>query len=228
MAQLLNEHFSRATTIIKQHGGTVNRFIGDSIMAIWGAPLADEKHALNACLAAREMQLDMAKLREDFSQRGLPPIFMRVGIHTGPAIVGNLGAADRFDYTAIGDSVNLASRLEGVNKAYGTEILISNKTANLLEDALPLRQVDRVIVKGKTEAVDIFTFSADATLNQWTTDALRAYWAQRWDDSEAIWRKLLAAHPEDKIASIYLERIAAIRELPPATDWECAVALDKL
>ncbi len=228
VAQLLNEHFSRATTIIKQHGGTVNRFIGDSIMAIWGAPLADEKHALNACLAARNMQLDMAKLREDFSQRGLPPIFMRVGIHTGPAIVGNLGAADRFDYTAIGDSVNLASRLEGVNKAYGTEILISNKTANLLEDALPLRQVDRVIVKGKTEAVDIFTFSADATLNQWTTDALRAYWAQRWDDSEAIWRKLLAAHPEDKIASIYLERIAAIRELPPATDWECAVALDKL
>ena len=228
VAQLLNEHFSRATAIIKQHGGTVNRFIGDAIMAIWGAPLADEKHALNACLAAREMQLDMRKLREEFVQRGLPPIFMRVGIHTGPAIVGNLGAADRFDYTAIGDSVNLAARLEGVNKFFGTEILVSNATVQLLGGALPLRQVDRVIVKGKTEAVDIFTLSDNVQVNQLTAGALQAYRERRWDASEALWRQLLALLPGDRISTLYLERIVAIRELPPAEGWDGAVALDKL
>ena len=228
VAQLLNEHFSRATAIIKRHGGTVNRFIGDAIMAIWGAPLTDEKHALKACLAAREMQLDMQALRIDFSKRGLPPIFMRVGIHTGPAIVGNLGAADRFDYTAIGDSVNLAARLEGVNKLYGTEILVSSVTVQQLGGVLPLRQVDLVIVKGKTEAVQIFTFSENAQVNDLTAEALQAFKEQRWDASEALWQQIKALDPEDTISKLYLTRIAAFREQPPADGWNGAVALDKL
>ncbi|MCY7387559.1 MAG: CHASE2 domain-containing protein [Burkholderiales bacterium] len=228
VAQLLNEHFSRATAIIKRHGGTVNRFIGDAIMAIWGAPLADEKHALSACLAAREMQLDMHDLRADFSTRGLPPIFMRVGVHTGPAIVGNLGAADRFDYTAIGDSVNLAARLEGVNKLYGTEILVSSVTVQQLDGALPLRMVDLVIVKGKTEAVQIFTFSDHAQINERTADALQAYRDQHWDASAALWQQILALAPDDSISSLYLARIAAFREQPPPDGWNGAVALDKL
>ncbi len=228
VTQLLNEHFTRATAIIKQHGGTVNRFIGDAIMAIWGAPLADERHGLNACLAARDMQLDMQKLRDEFVQRGLPPIFMRVGIHTGPAIVGNLGASDRFDYTAIGDSVNLAARLEGVNKFYGTEILVSSATAQLLGGVLPLRPVDRVIVKGKTEAVEIFTVSDHAEVNLLATKALQGYRQQDWDASEELWRQILALLPWDKISSIYLERIAINRAQPPASDWDGSVALDKL
>jgi adenylate cyclase len=153
---------------------------------------------------------------------------MRVGIHTGPAIVGNLGAADRFDYTAIGDSVNLAARLEGVNKAYGTEILVSDKTVHLLEGALPLRQVDRVIVKGKTESVDIFTFCEDEALNQLNADALRAYWAQDWDESEDVWRRLLSKYPGDTISAIYIARIIANRAMPPTEKWDSAVALDKL
>ena len=228
VAQLLNEHFSRATAIIKRYGGTVNRFIGDAIMAIWGAPLADDKHALNACLAARDMQLDMHALRVDFSKRGLPPIYMRVGIHTGPAIVGNLGASDRFDYTAIGDSVNLAARLEGVNKLYGTEILVSSVTVQQMGGALPLRQVDLVIVKGKTEAVEIFTISENEPLNQLTADALQAYREQRWDESEALWHQALALEPGDNISRLYLERIAVFRQQPPAAGWNGAVALDKL
>ena len=228
VAQLLNEHFSRATAIIKRHGGTVNRFIGDAIMAIWGAPLTDEKHPLNACLAAREMQRDMHELRADFSKRGLPPIFMRVGIHTGPAIVGNLGAADRFDYTAIGDSVNLAARLEGVNKLYGTEILVSSATVQQLGGVLSLRQVDLVVVKGKTEAVQIFTFSENASINALTVKALHAYHDKRWDDSEALWQEILTFAPEDNISTLYLARIAAFRVKPPADGWNGAVALDKL
>ena len=228
VAQLLNEHFSRATVIIKRHGGTVNRFIGDAIMAIWGAPLSDEKHALNASLAARELQLDMQELRSEFTQRGLPPIYMRVGVHTGPAIVGNLGAADRFDYTAIGDSVNLAARLEGVNKLYGTEILVSSVTAQLLGGALPLRQVDRVIVKGKTEAVEIFTISDNVVVNELTACALCAYREQNWDESEAQWQQVLAQKPQDKIAQLYLERIASYRKESPAEGWNGSIALEKL
>jgi adenylate cyclase len=153
---------------------------------------------------------------------------MRVGIHTGPAIVGNLGAADRFDYTAIGDSVNLAARLEGVNKFYGTEILISSATVQLLGGAIPLRPVDRVIVKGKTEAVEIFTPSENLPLNQLTAEALQAYQMQNWDASVALWRQVLAQFPDDRISTIYLERIAGLRELPPDRDWDNAVALDKL
>ena len=105
---------------------------------------------------------------------------------------------------------------------------MSDKTAHMLEGALPLRQVDRVIVKGKTEAVDIFTFSDNTALNELTRDALRAYWDQRWDESEELWQRLLLAYPEDKIATIYLDRISVIREMPPGADWNSAVALDKL
>ena len=228
VAQLLNEHFSRATVIIKKHGGTVNRFIGDAIMAIWGAPLNDEKHALNACLAARDMQLDMKKLREELGQRGLPPIAMRVGIHTGPAIVGNLGASDRFDYTAIGDSVNLAARLEGANKFYGTEILVSNATVKLIGDALPLRQVDLVIVKGKSEAIETFTISNNEQVNQLTSEALQLYRERRWDSSEAVWQQVQTLVPGDRISTLYLERIAVFRGQHPGDEWNGAVALDKL
>ncbi len=228
VAQLLNEHFSRATAIIMRHGGTVNRFIGDAIMAIWGAPLTDEKHALNACLAARELQLDMHELRKEFTQRGLPPIYMRVGVHTGPAIVGNLGAADRFDYTAIGDSVNLAARLEGVNKLYGSEILISSVTAQLLAGALALRQVDRVIVKGKTESVEIFTLCDDPQLIRLTSEALMLYQKRNWDASEETWRQVLLLFPGDGVSKLYLSRIAEFRIQQPDEKWDGTVSLDKL
>ena len=227
VAQLLNEHFSRATAIIKQHGGTVNRFIGDAIMAFWGAPLADENHALNACRAARDMQLDMKKLRPELAARGLPQVAMRVGLHTGVAVVGNLGAADRFDYTAIGDNVNLAARLEGVNKLYGTEILLSGTTAARIEGRLPLRRVDRVIVKGKSEAVDIFTICERADVIALTEDACREYRAQHWDESEKIWRQLLLLDASDSVARHYLERLDELRKLPPAPDWGGEIALEK-
>jgi len=228
VAQVLNLHFSRATAIAKRHRGTVNRFIGDAIMAMWGAPVEDPDQAFHACSAAIEMQRDMEALRAELAGRGLPPIRMRVGLHSCVAVVGNLGSSDRFDYTAIGDGVNLAARLEGVNKLYRTEILLTAQTARRLEGRLPVRTVDRVIVKGKSEAVEIFTPCADAALVESSGLALQAYRERRWDESEAAWRRVLASHPDDAIARIYLERIAALRSAAPDPAWRDAVELEKL
>jgi adenylate cyclase len=226
VAHILNEHFTRATAIVKRHGGTVNRFIGDAIMAMWGAPLDDPRQAEHACLAACDMQRDLAELRASLVARGLPPIHMRVGLHSCVAVVGNLGSSDRFDYTAIGDGVNLAARLEGVNKLYGTGILLSGDTAARVGDAVKLRPVDRVIVKGKTEAVDIFTPCDDDAVCASSVRAVEAYRAGRLEESERYWLEVLRRSPDDGVATVYLERIRVLAQ--GAAEWREAVELDKL
>jgi len=228
VTRILNVHFSRATAIIKRHGGTVNRFIGDAIMAMWGAPLDDPQQAVHACLAACEMQADLVKLRSEFKAEGLPEIRMRVGIHSCNAIIGNLGSSERFDYTAIGDGVNLAARLEGVNKLYGTGILASGETVGRVAGAVPMRLVDRVIVKGKSEPVDIYTPCPDPAVIEATARAIAAYRERRWEDSESAWRELQRKDPADTLAAIYLERIQRCRIVAPGADWESAVELEKV
>jgi adenylate cyclase len=183
---------------------------------------------VRAAQAAREMQEDIGAMRRELEARGLPPIFMRIGIHTCPAIVGNLGAADRFNYTAVGDGVNLASRLEGVNKLFGTEILMSAETARGAGGEIALRRVGRVIVKGKTEPVDILTPESDEAIRLATARALDAYAQRNWDSAEAAWREVLARRPLDGVARHYLDRIAAWREHPPPQGWDGGEALDKL
>jgi adenylate cyclase len=228
VTRILNVHFSRATAIVKRNNGTVNRFIGDAIMAMWGAPLEDPQQALHAVRAAVQMQEDMEALRADFRAEGLPEIRMRVGIHSCTAVIGNLGSSDRFDYTAVGDGVNLAARLEGVNKLYGTPILVSGETAAAIGGAMALRLVDRVIVKGKSEPVEIYTPGHDLEVNDLAARAIAAYRGRRWDESEALWRELTARVPADGIAAIYLARIAAFRAAPPDPEWDGAVELEKL
>jgi adenylate cyclase len=228
VTRILNVHFSRATAIIKRHGGTVNRFIGDAIMAMWGAPLDDPQQSIRACRAACEMQEDLERLRAEFKAEGLPEIRMRVGIHSCNAIIGNLGSAERFDYTAIGDGVNLAARLEGVNKLYGTGILLTGETAARLDGEVRVRLVDRVIVKGKSEPVDIYTPCLDETLIALSSQAIDAYRARRWDESESLWRELVRHSPGDALAAIYIERIQRGRAIASGADWESAVELEKL
>ncbi len=228
VAKILNMHFSRATAIVKRHGGTVNRFIGDAIMAMWGAPVEDPRQSANACKAAVEVQKDLEELRRELIQQGLPEIRMRIGIHTCVAVIGNLGSSDRFDYTAIGDGVNLAARLEGVNKLYGTGILVSGETVAKVAGAVPMRLVDRVIVKGKSEPVDIFTPCEDAALVEMTAGAVDAYRARRWEESELMWQQILKRHPTDRISAVYIERIARCRIVAPAASWQGAVELEKL
>ncbi|MDP3174676.1 MAG: adenylate/guanylate cyclase domain-containing protein, partial [Phenylobacterium sp.] len=162
---VLTEYFNTMTAIVHRHHGTVDKFIGDAVMAFWGAPLPVPDHAHHAVAAAIEMQAAMAALVTRLQAQGLPQIGMRIGIHSGPAVVGNIGSETRFSYTAIGDTVNLAARLEGANKAFGTGILLSASTAALLGEGAPLlRPLADVVVKGKTEAVRVYTPCDDAEL----------------------------------------------------------------
>ncbi len=228
VTSLLNQHFTRMGRIIMQHNGTLNRFIGDAIMAFWGAPLDDAEQYDHACLVAAKMRDDMKLMRKDLRDQGLPEIFIRIGVHSGVAIIGNLGSEDRFDYTAIGDCVNLASRLEGVNKLYGTEILISKQTASRLKDQSNLRIVDRIIVKGKTEPVDVFTLEDDLEIISWSREGFDAYTCQQWDTAIDAWRKILVRRPDDGVVAILLTRVEKLRSQSLGLAWNGAVALEKM
>jgi adenylate cyclase len=224
---LLNRHFTAMTDIVLDHHGTVARFIGDAIMAFWGAPLDDDDQAWRAVAAAVAMQQGMVGLRGEFEREGLPPIYMRVGIHSGSAIVGNLGSAKRFDYTAIGDDVNIAARLEGTNKYYATEILVSGEIVMQVGERIRFRPVDKVIVKGKTRAIEIFTPCDDATLVALTAQAIALFRGREWDAADRVCGELLAHAPGDYLGQMYLQRIARFRVEPPGDGWDGAVEVEK-
>ena len=226
--EVLTEYFNAMTPIIHRTGGTVDKFIGDAVMAFWGAPLDDAQHATHAVQAAIEMQAAMAVLSASLQARGLPTIAMRVGLHTGRVVVGNIGSYSRFSYTVIGDAVNLAARLEGANKAFGTGILLSEATAALLPAELGLRHLDTVVVKGKTEAVKVFTPCTDATLCALSSRAIEHFFQQQWEASASDFSSLLAAKPNDYAAQRFMERIAEIRNEAPDASWSGALSLDKL
>ena len=153
---LLNDYLSAMTEIILDEEGTVDKFEGDAIMAFWGAPLDQPDQAARACRAALRQQAALKELNRQFAGLNLPPLAMRIGLNTGDAIVGNLGSVKRFDYTVIGDTVNLASRLEGVNKFYGSYIMASETTMAACAGAVEFRELDLVAVKGKEQAIRVF------------------------------------------------------------------------
>lgn len=227
VAKLINAYLTAMTNIIMKNGGTVDKFIGDAVMAFWGAPLQDEEHALHASQSATEMQVALNDLKKVFIEHGVANLAMRIGVHSGIAVVGNMGSEARFDYTAMGDTVNLASRLEGVNKLYGTNILISADTASRLNGRLLLRRVDKVRVKGKQESVEIFTPSNDETLNALTLKAAAEYAARNWDTSVKAWEEILSFYPGDGVARVHLTRIADFRSEAPPDGWDGSVALEK-
>jgi adenylate cyclase len=227
VASLINTYLTAMTRVILEQGGTVDKFIGDAVMAFWGAPLDDPQHGIHAVRAAIAMQQAMAELQPTYQAMGLESVGLRIGVNTGPAIVGNMGSEDRFDYTALGDAVNLASRLEGVNKAYGTGILLSESTAVLVRDQISLRLVDRVRVKGKLEPVRIYTPCDDPLLITLTQTAWEAYAGQHWDVARSAWRAVLEQQPGDPVATTFLARIDHLAEAPPGAAWDGATALEK-
>jgi adenylate cyclase len=228
VANVMNLYLNAMTRIVMAQGGTVDKFIGDAVMAFWGAPLEDPEHGVHAVRAALAMQAALASLQPRLDEMGAGKLAMRIGLHSGPAIVGNMGSDLRFDYTALGDTVNLAARLEGVNKAYGTTILLSAETAKRLAGSIGLRRVDRVRVKGKALPMDIFTPSSNADLSALTEEAWQAYEARDWNRAEEAWSKVRDIAPDDSLLRTFLERIAEYRTEPPPADWDGSIALEKL
>jgi adenylate cyclase len=225
---VLTEYFNAMTAIIHAHGGTVDKFIGDAVMAFWGAPLDDPRHAENAVRAAIAMQTTMESLVQQLVARGLPPIVMRVGLHTGRAVVGNIGSQSRFSYSVIGDPVNLASRLEGANKAFGTGVLLSENTAHQLPGDIALRLLDRVVVKGKSASIAVYTPCADARLTALSTKAVDCFYRRDWEGCTSACGQLLQLKPLDMATTRFLQRIEVLKEQADMAENPQPLSLDKL
>jgi adenylate cyclase len=232
---LLNDYLSRMTDIILDEEGVVDKFEGDAIMAFWGAPLPQADQALRACRAAWRQQAALMELNEGFREMGLPPLSMRIGLHSGEAVVGNLGSEKRFDYTAIGDTVNLASRLEGLNKFYGTHIMASETTAAECKNEVLFREVDRVAVKGKEKPVAVFQplglaegAAADQIeLCQDFARALQVYRQANFSEAAGLFQNILAKYPGDGPSQTFLERCQGFLASPPPVGWDGVFRADK-
>ncbi len=232
LIQLLNEYFTAMTEIILAQQGTVDKYIGDAIMAFWGAPLPVVKPASLACQAALAMQRVLRPLQLRFQQHGLPPVEARIGLHTGPAIVGNVGSKERFNYTVMGDTVNLASRLEGVNKIYGTHILLSENTFSQVQDEFLCRELDLVRVKGRHQPVAIYELLGEITAQAqypWLAPfaaGLAAYRQGQWNKAAARFQEVLIQRPGDPPTLCFLQRLAAYQQQPPPPDWQGVFSLE--
>jgi adenylate cyclase len=229
LLEVLNEYLTPMTDIIVSgHQGTLDKYIGDAIMAFWGAPQHQADHALRSCRASLAMIARLDELRVGWKERGLPDIDIGVGLNTGPMSVGFLGSQDRFyNYTVLGDAVNLSSRLEGANRQYGTHILIGPITREMVKEEMVLREIDRVRVKGKRDPVQIYELLAEAPATpelaafieafNW---GISAYQAQRWDEAIGRFREAVRLHGGDPTSDIYIARCEAMRKEPPGPQWD--------
>jgi len=226
VAKILNRHLAEMTEIVIRHQGTLDKFIGDAVMAFWGAPIADPEQSNRALAAAIEMQRAMAAMRVELTASGGPTVHMRIALHRGECIVGNMGGSKRFNYTAIGDCVNLAARLERVNSVYGTEILVSEAVAKAVGATPALRPVDTVRVKGKRIAVDIFTLCDDPALIERSAAALAAYRIGDWALAAERWQALCAAHPDDPVGKVFVTRLHGWSEAGWPDPWDGIMELE--
>jgi len=220
----LSGYFAPMTAIIKENSGTLDKFIGDAIMAFWGAPHPDESHASHACRAALSMVKTLDDLRGSWKAQGLPGLFARIGIHSGKVIAGNVGSREQVNYTCLGDTVNLASRLESVNKHYGTGILVSGETRKLLGAEFVLRRVDSIRVKGRNAPVEVFELlSMGEPFPAWITtyeSGLYAYATQNFDQAQALFAQVLEQRPEDGPSKVMYERCQNFILIPPEPGWD--------
>jgi adenylate cyclase len=228
LVELLGEYFAAMTGQILEEGGTVDKYIGDAIMAFWGAPNPRDDHALAACRTALKNQAKLRELQRDWQARGLPLLKVRIGLNTGEAIVGNIGSEDRLDYTAIGDSVNLASRLEGLNKYYGTTIMLSAATWLAVKDDVVARPLDKVSVKGKKHGALVYellgmkgdTDEAIVMMAETYAAGLDAYSNKDWATARARFTSVIELRGADAPSSQMLERIDELEASPPGQDWD--------
>jgi adenylate cyclase len=233
MVTLLNRHFGLQALAVQEHQGVVDKFVGDCVMAFWGPPFVKPgEHAVLACRAAQAQLVALDTLRRELPditglRRDLPAIDLCIGICTGEAVVGNIGSDNTRSYTVIGDTVNLAARLERANRVYGTQILIGETTAQSIGSQFEMREIDTISVKGKTETTSVYELMSSAgqlseelaRLRELYEKARKAYLAQEWDLAEPTYRECLQIRPNDGPSRTFLERIQLLRRNPPGKDW---------
>jgi adenylate cyclase len=240
LMRLTSAYFERMTQEVMGAGGTIDKYIGDAVMALWNAPTPDPVHADHACLAALRCRDLSSRLAVEFSRQGWPPLHTRFGVNTGEAVVGNVGSSDRISYTAIGADVNLASRLEGLCKQYGSHILAGEATRVKAGPQFVFRRVDRVLPKGRRSPTDIHELlglraAADPTDSSLVLEAADIAWAKAWDEivSAYLDRRFADARAglnaanlgrRDPLADLYAHRLAAYLAEPPPADWNGVAA----
>jgi adenylate cyclase len=234
----LNEYLSRMTSEIFSNGGTLDKFIGDAIMAVWGnvRSLGTAQDAKSCARAALGMRRQLSQLNRTWREQGRMGLGMGIGVNHGEVIVGNIGSQERMDPTVIGDAVNLASRLEGLTRIYGVDMLIGASAAELVRDEVFLRSVARVQVKGKTKPVDVFTFVAargeetDPEFLKWLEtyeEALEKFRARDFTDAKILFSRFLEFYPDDLLAKMYLQRALEYEQAPPDEAWEAIEVFKK-
>ncbi len=228
LVELLNEYLTAMTDIVFQTRGTLDKYIGDAVMAFWGRPFLDLiDHAACACRSALEMKSKLRELNTAWTQQGRPPLRIGIGINTGPMMVGNMGSLRRFNYTVMGDHVNLASRSEGLNKEYGTEIIITEFTHEYVGDQFVTRELDLIRVKGKSKPVAIYEllgYSAErdryGDLLRDFAQALTAYKAGKWDSAYEQFHVLAQKYPSDGPTKVFLGRCQKFLKESPEGVWD--------
>ena len=234
----LNEYLSRMTSVIFSNGGTLDKFIGDAIMAVWGnvRSLGTVEDAKSCARAALGMRRELSQLNQTWREQGRMGLGMGIGVNHGEVIVGNIGSQERMDPTVIGDAVNLASRLEGLTRIYGVDMLVGASVAELVRDEVYLRSVARVQVKGKTKPVDVFTFVAargeetDVEFLKWLEtyeEALEKFRVRDFTDAKILFSRFLEFYPDDLLAKMYLQRALEYEQAPPDEAWEAVEVFKK-
>ena len=226
LVSMLNEYLTPMTEIVFKEEGTLDKYIGDAIMAIFNAPLELKDHPARACTVALNMARKVPELNKKWAKMGRPPIAIGVGLNTGEAVVGNMGAELRFDYTAIGDAVNLASRLEGQTKTYGVDIIASEHIYRACKDSFIFRDIDYIKVKGKEEASGVFHLMGfkgeedKILLAGLFKDALVSYRKGDFNIAKAAFEDILSKYPDDGPSAVYIGRCDEYIEIPPPSDWD--------
>jgi adenylate cyclase len=227
LSSFLNEYLSPMTHLVLQQGGMLDKYIGDAVMAVYGAPLPQADHAAAACRTALQMQQEIARLNIAWRARGLPDIQVGIGINTGEMSVGNMGSDVRFDYTVMGDAVNLASRLEGLTKEVGCAILCGPDVPAAVGDGFVFRELDRVRVKGRGGSVQVYELVGtrgqarlDATALVAYAAVLESYRERDFATARAGLQAFVAAHADDPAAAKLLARIDVMAQDPPGPGWD--------
>jgi len=235
LVRLLNEYLTEMSDIVLKNRGTVDKYIGDAVMAIFGAPVDYPDHAATACLTSLEMHQRLDELNKKWSAQDYPALRCRIGLNTGEVKVGNMGSLKRMDYTVIGDEVNLASRLEGANKAYGTHFMVSEATYQDAKDVIEARELDLITVAGRLKPVRVYQVLTrkgqlspqKAELVLTFTRALESYRQTKFMEALGLFQKCLEIEPQDPPAKVYLQRCQAYIETPPPLDWDGVWRLTK-